>query len=142
LVASAGDDRSIRIWDVAAKQLLHTLSGHENTVEALAFAPNDDKLVSGSADGTLRFWTLDGSAISTLEIPSRIKALAISPDGNLAATGGSDGAVRIWNVALRRELCTASAHKNTVYCVAFHPTDDLLASTGFDRTIHLWRLMR
>jgi len=46
--------------------------------------------------------------------------------------------VRIWNHRSQRQEHAEPAHKNTVYGVAYSPNGKLLASAGFDRTIHVW----
>jgi WD40 repeat protein len=53
-LASAGEDRTIRLWDVRAQQLLKKLDGHEQPVLSVAFAPDGKTLASGSEDGTVR----------------------------------------------------------------------------------------
>jgi WD40 repeat protein len=63
-----------------------------------------------------------------------------SPDGQWLAAGGNDGAIRLLSVRDRREVGKTPAHKNTVYCVTFNPTGTLLASAGFDDTIHIWEV--
>jgi WD40 repeat protein len=39
-LASAGDDLVVRIWDLATRQTQHQLSGHEQTIDAIAFSPD------------------------------------------------------------------------------------------------------
>ena len=142
-VASAGDDRSIRLWDVDSKSLLKTITGHSRTIEGLAFSPDDQLLASASADGSLRLWNAAGDTVATMELPNeRFKSVAFSPDGLWLVSGSFEGTVRIWSVAERRELSAVKAHTNSVYGVVFDSTGKLLATAGFDRTVHVWRVLQ
>lgn len=55
-VATASQDSTIKVWDIAQKKLLYTLNDHKGAVNAIQFAEN--KLVSGSADNSMRVWDL------------------------------------------------------------------------------------
>ena len=140
-MASGGDDRSIRLWHVEQRRLQQVLTGHKLAVEALTFSLKDDLLASASADGSVRFWSLDSKPLANIGYRAvGIRSLAFSPEGQLLAAGGTDGGIRLIGVRDRRPVSTTPAHKNTVYGVAFNATGKLLASAGFDRTIHLWKI--
>ncbi|GAA2282837.1 hypothetical protein GCM10010415_60180 [Streptomyces atrovirens] len=62
-LATAGQDRTIRIWDTADGRLLRTLSGHEGPVRHVAFLGDDGPVVSAAEDGTIRRWGLDTKAV-------------------------------------------------------------------------------
>jgi hypothetical protein len=53
---AAADDNNVRIWDASTDKQLLDLKGHTNSVYAIAFAPDDSRLASGSRDGTVRIW--------------------------------------------------------------------------------------
>jgi WD40 repeat protein len=57
-VASGGQDRLIRLWDVSTGRELVRWEGHEAAVTSLTFHPDGNTLVSGSEDGTLKLWNL------------------------------------------------------------------------------------
>ena len=57
-LASASDDRSVRLWSVASGMCLRVLQGHTNKVRGVAFFPNGKQLVSCSGDRTVRVWTV------------------------------------------------------------------------------------
>jgi len=56
LLASAGKDKSAKLWDAATGQLLRTLSGHGGEVHSVAFSPDGKLLASGSADAMVILW--------------------------------------------------------------------------------------
>jgi WD40 repeat protein len=56
LIASAGGDATIRLWEAEGGKLLMTLYGHEAGVTCVAFRPDGRLLASSSLDGTLRIW--------------------------------------------------------------------------------------
>ncbi|GAH35056.1 unnamed protein product, partial [marine sediment metagenome] len=59
LLASAGGDGTIRLWDIANGESLITLTGFERGVTCVGFSPDGRILASGSLDGTLRFWGIE-----------------------------------------------------------------------------------
>lgn len=85
MVVTACRDEEVRIWEIeqedidtreASKKreatLLGTLSGHHDSVEAMAFVRPEKntravRLVSGGLDCTLRVWSLEHDAIETHE---------------------------------------------------------------------------
>jgi WD40 repeat protein len=56
LLASAGGDGTLRLWDPAEGSLLATLSAHRRGATCLAFRPDGRGLASGGLDGSLRVW--------------------------------------------------------------------------------------
>jgi len=84
LLASASNDRTVRVWDAATGQLLHTLAGHSGRVNQLAFSADGRWLVSAADDQTLRRWQVtDGTLLETLALGPgdwRVEELSVLPD--------------------------------------------------------------
>lgn len=59
MLASAGEDQAIRLWDARQGKALGTLSGHRAAVQEIAFAPDGKRLLSASSDGALRLWDVE-----------------------------------------------------------------------------------
>ena len=57
-IVSASDDKTLRIWDVESGQNLRTLSGYRSPVLGCAWSPDGRRIVSASADNTLRLTAL------------------------------------------------------------------------------------
>jgi WD40 repeat protein len=88
LLASAGADGTVRLWDVAAGRALHVLRGHEGQVVAAAFSPDGKLLASGGFDGQIILWDVStGKARARLRGNQvRIASLCFSPDGRVLAS--------------------------------------------------------
>jgi WD40 repeat protein len=56
MIASAGDDNKIKIWEVKSKTLISELSGHTRAVTSVAFSSDGQTIISGSKDCTIRMW--------------------------------------------------------------------------------------
>jgi WD40 repeat protein len=98
LIASGGQDRTLRIWAVKGQQL-RKLDGHTNGISALAFSPDGQILASGGTDGSVFLWNArDWTLAHRLPgHPGCVHALCVSANNQFLASG-SDDFLRIWNL--------------------------------------------
>ncbi|MCW2877828.1 MAG: hypothetical protein JWQ95_1928 [Sphaerisporangium sp.] len=149
LLASAGDDRTVRLWDPESVGPVATLTGHTGGVSALVLVPRTDGtylLASAGEDRTIRLWDPESVApVATLTgHTGGVSALAIVPraDGtHLLASAGIDRSVRLWDPESASLVATLTGHTGRVNVLTAVPRTDgthLLASAGADRTVRLW----
>ncbi len=136
-LATAGADRTVRLWNVTTGQLAATLIAHTRSVRAIAFAP-DGLLASGGDDQTIRLWDVaNGRQIGVLNgHTGSVRALAFAPDGKLVSAG-VDGAVLVWDAASGIQTGTFEGHTDAVHAIAICE-DGTIASAGDDRAVRLW----
>lgn len=57
-LASAGEDKRIRVWDLSSGQLYKELKGHTDTIHSLSFSGDSTLLASGGMDCTIKVWDI------------------------------------------------------------------------------------
>ena len=102
-IASAHADNVIRLWPLPANPAGESpapakeLKSHGGPVNALDFAAN--QLVSGSDDGTVRFWNLEnGQPGKTFNHAGPVTGVALRNDGKRLVSAGANNSVKLWNV--------------------------------------------
>jgi WD40 repeat protein len=142
-LASAGQDRVVRVWDPATGQQLSTLTGHPSRVRALAWSPEGTRLASASEDGEVRVWdpvTREQFSTTLTGHPSRVRVLAWSPEGTRLASADHEGEVRVWDPATGEQLCTLTGHPSRVEVLAWSPEGTRLASATNKGEIYVFDL--
>jgi hypothetical protein len=139
-LASASQDRTVKLWEVASGKELLALEGHTGGVYSVVFNPDGQHLASASGDRTVKLWeAASGKELLTLKgHSSYVTSVAFSPDGQRLASGSGDQKVKLWETSSGKEHLTLKGHTTRVYSVAFSPDGRRLASASGDRTVKLW----
>ncbi|MBW4428047.1 MAG: hypothetical protein KME50_27300 [Nostoc desertorum CM1-VF14] len=139
-IASASDDKSVKLWNASTGKEISTLKGHSSAVISVAFSPDGKTIASASSDKSVKLWNAStGKEISTLKgHSSAVISVAFSPDGKTIASASSDNSVKLWNASTGKEISTLKGHSSAVTSVAFSPDGKTIASASGDKSVKLW----
>jgi NACHT domain- and WD repeat-containing protein len=91
-LVSAGEDKTLKIWDLAHGSELNQLVGHTGGVNACCFSADGRFIVSTSDDKTLRIWeTASAKEVAAFTGMGKINCCAFSPHQNLICCGDTEG---------------------------------------------------
>ena len=141
LLAIAGSNGTIYLWDVMTGELRHTIEhAHLGNCDSVAFSPDGQTLASGGRDGTVHLWDVSTGALrqTLTEHAEPVKSVAFSPDGKTLASAGHEKDVRLWDVMTGELRQTITTDANSVWSVAFSPDGKTLASGSPVGTVSLW----
>ncbi|KAF8834635.1 WD40 repeat-like protein [Paxillus ammoniavirescens] len=113
--------------------------GHEHWVNCVCFCLDEDKLVTGSSDNTVRVWNRRTGAVEVLRGHSRsVRDIDMSPDGKMIVSGSQDETVRIWDGESGENVLVFKSHKNSVMSVQFSADASRVVSGSLDQTVQVW----
>ncbi|GAW14127.1 hypothetical protein ANO14919_035210 [Xylariales sp. No.14919] len=143
-LATAAEDKIIRVWDIPNRTICKTFVGHEQEIYSLDFVQDGATVVSGGGDGTVRLWDVESSTnILTLTVEAGVSSVAVSSGIKYIAAGALNKTIYVWDIHsgyLLERLEGADGHKDSIYSVAFSPSGKELVSGGLDNTIKIWEL--
>jgi WD40 repeat protein len=142
LLAAAGNDGQVRIWEVPSRRPRLILKGHRRKVRDLAFSPDGQHLASVADDSQIRIWKMrDGSIEKTLTRATELVAVAFTPDGKTLASAQQGGLVTLWDVATGELERTLPVDDRELRCMAMTPDGQSLAVSGSSGRVHVFDLV-
>jgi WD40 repeat protein/serine/threonine protein kinase len=100
LLLDSGQDKSIRVWDIATGESVKQMLGHKSPVHHMAFSPDGKVMASTACNEEIRMWTL-GQAEPIATLRGHVMCtpcVAFAPDGQTLASCSRDNTVKLWDV--------------------------------------------
>lgn len=137
LLATAGLDGTLKLWDAANGQLLQSLE-HAEAIVNIQFSPDGQLLASASYDGTARLWNPhSGAEIARLEHDGVVNWVEFSPSGKYLASASRSGKVHVWSTDSGEQLAVIEVEPRAEG-VGFGPENKILAVFGDEIETSLW----
>jgi len=145
LLAVAGYDGIIRIYDTASHAQVAALHGNEGHIWSMAFSPDGSALAAGS--NVLQWWDVTtGKLIADEDSPGQtVTDVAFSPDGTILAAGGYE-MVGLWDARTHQLVTTlnlgvtsAPASESYPNGMSFSRYGAILA-VGYVGTLQFWNI--
>ncbi len=148
ILATAGYDRSIKVWETGSGKLLRTIEGHNGAIYDIAFSPDGSVLASAGGDASVKLWQVStGLRLDTLGQPTGEQFnVAFTPDSRFIIASGADKQIRLWNWISREKprvnplVLVRFAHEDEITSFVISEDGSRLASSSADRTVKTWSL--
>ena len=137
---SAGNDKMIKIWDLASGILRMTLTGHTHNIRSVKVHNRFKYLFSAGEDNMVKCWDLEQNKVIRHYHGhlSGVYCMDYHPDEPWLFTGSRASTVRMWDIRTRQCVHILSGHTHTVQCVAAKGSVPEVVSGSQDATVRLW----
>ncbi len=116
-LATGGEDKLIRLWDLVDGKQLKQIEAHSAPVMSLAFKPDGTAIASGAADQELKIWDIKTREQKNLVIghPGNIASIVWPANNAELITASDDGALRLCSESSKSPLKTWAKAADLIY---------------------------
>lgn len=115
LIASGGNDRSIKLWSASMEERGAIKAAHKNYITTLSFSLDGKLVASGGGDNIVQVWDVKSRKLFRGPFKGHtkdIEDIEFTPDGKYLFTASEDRTIRIWDVGSTKLLFTLIGFKN------------------------------
>lgn len=138
VLAIGADDGAIYMFDSASDALLRKIDAHSEPVAGLAFTNAGDHLVSGSWDGSVRWWKVNSGARNAEHTRHNGKVTSVIAGAGWIASGSEDGTVIIVDSKSAEQVALLADNAYWVHCIAASNDKSLLVAGAQDSAVRVW----
>jgi WD40 repeat protein len=140
LLATAGADRTARVWRLDPPGLVHELRRHTGRVTDVAFSPRGTQVATASTDATGLVWNVARGNLRSNLLGHRnyVNTARFSSDGDSVITASRDGTARVWAAQSGVVRSVLAGHRGPVVRAAFAPDGTRALTWSDDGTVRLW----
>jgi WD40 repeat protein/tRNA A-37 threonylcarbamoyl transferase component Bud32 len=133
---------TVRLVDLDTGQELRRLTGHTDTIRAVAVSKDGSRLATGADDRTVRLWdTQNGRELLRCNgHTGSVTSVALAPDGEHLLSGSRDQTLKLWNLRNGKNLDRFAAPRGAVHAVGFSPDGRFAVSAHFDTVVRIWEV--
>ncbi len=136
---SGGRNGEIRVWDLAAGELICKYPGHSGRIHTAAFSTDERTVTSVGEDRKLlKFDIYESRQVIAREFHGvKLLSMCLIND-HLVAAAGSDNLIRVYDLLADAEIGKLKGHSGSVTVMT--TCGDQLVSGAFDTTLRIWDL--
>jgi periodic tryptophan protein 2 len=130
------------VWEWQSESYILKQQGHFDSMNALVYSPDGQKIVTTADDGKIKVWDVNsGFCIVTFtEHSSGVTACEFAKKGNVLFTSSLDGSIRAWDLIRYRNFRTFTAPTRLSFSsLAVDPSGEVVCAGSLDSfDIHIW----
>ncbi|MBW4659758.1 MAG: AAA-like domain-containing protein [Drouetiella hepatica Uher 2000/2452] len=135
LIATAGSDGVVKLWDVLG-QPIKTFERYHRSILDMNFSSTGRFILTAGDDGVARQWNLSGEVLNTYDHQEVVQAVVISSDEKRVVTVGG-GIAKVWNIAGQQQASWQASEKE-LYSINFKPNDQSFITAGLEGKVQQW----
>jgi WD40 repeat protein len=139
-VISAGDDKTIKIWNAADGKEIKSLA-NDSPITHLSLSADATKVATAGADKNVKVWTVaDGKFTPPIAMPAPVQGLTLSPNAQRIAVALAEGpntVVKVHDLVLGKDVQVFADHAAPLKSLQFLADGRTLATASADKTARL-----
>lgn len=141
--ATAGWDKTVRVFSQDHASAQRLMVGHDTSISALAWHPNGTYIFSASdeMDKSIRMWSITtGNCVRVFTGHAHyISALECAHNGKILASADAGGNIILWDIDKGTRIKRCRGHgKGGIPSLSFSAESNVLVSGGLDGTVRVW----
>ena len=148
---TGSEDKTVKVWDPENYTVLVSFDGNDDAVYSLAYATQENVIVSGSADNAVRSWRVTqtnagetrGARVreySGHEGPVYSVDSGIWNNQEVIVSGSADTSVIVWDIGSGNRRRTFNESTDAVYTVKISPDGNHVAAGSRDGMVRIWNI--